>query len=681
MRARFTGNHALAMVLWTVAAAASAGQLIEITEFEAKADGAKVTVILAAKPLAADVEIPSICLGLVGRPGPLPPGFHVRDEKNAYLDSQDYGASGPNHKDNGKLDADPADGRWSITMDTAGWTPGEYSFKVVAHNRPKPGPYIVAERNLAFAVKDGMVVLRTALPLRYGVEDASKPAIQITEWNREFDGSLIKLAWAAQSNRANVAIASFTIRAEQQPPDFKIPGMAVGNGGFYNLHNPGNPSSHWLLDNGVFDLDNREGHYLVHIDTKGYKPGVYAFKLFVHNVPGGSPWIYDSRDIFFEITADGELRAVGTREALPGMENAILFMEDGYYGYHPGLVVRPDGKWVTRFAARTVQSHIRSEGGARTLISDDEGRTWTRIEDTDPLSASRMALTEDGSKLVNAFAEGWVAVPEEEGDRLKEEMRHVMHSDPGKISYLGGNAFKKVSSDGGKTWTTTKIDVPDDINGLMGYTPASAMKTKEGVRLHAIYGSRFITDPDGKRRPGGTEAFILRSEDDGETWTFIPVLPRAVDPAKQEQSFDETAVAQAADGSVILMLRANFTSFNLWISRSTDLGKTWSTPTDTGVKGFPADMITLADGRILCVYGYRFDPPGIRAVISADGGRTWSEPIVLRDDGVGGDLGYPSVLQREDGKVFTIYYMTSIVDGVEKTYIASTVWDPATVAP
>ncbi|MDI3290796.1 hypothetical protein QHF83_46210 [Polyangium sp. 15x6] len=41
-------------------------------------------------------------------------------------------------------------------------------------------------------------------------------------------------------------------------------------------------------------------------------------------------------------------------------------------------------------------------------------------------------------------------------------------------------------------------------------------------------------------------------------------------------------------------------------------------------------------------YGYRREPYGIRARVSGDGGRTWSTPVTLSDDGTNGDLGYPS---------------------------------------
>ena len=42
--------------------------------------------------------------------------------------------------------------------------------------------------------------------------------------------------------------------------------------------------------------------------------------------------------------------------------------------------------------------------------------------------------------------------------------------------------------------------------------------------------------------------------------------------------------------------------------------------------GNPPAMIELRDGRICLLYGYRAEPYSIRAVLSGDRGRTWSEP-------------------------------------------------------
>lgn len=81
------------------------------------------------------------------------------------------------------------------------------------------------------------------------------------------------------------------------------------------------------------------------------------------------------------------------------------------------------------------------------------------------------------------------------------------------------------------------------------------------------------------------------------------------------------------------------------ICRSGDNGKTWSRPTtlvDTPGDDRHPVIVELADGSLLCAffvidnwYGYEKPPPGrhknsrVAAIRSADGGKTWSEPVYM----------------------------------------------------
>ena len=66
--------------------------------------------------------------------------------------------------------------------------------------------------------------------------------------------------------------------------------------------------------------------------------------------------------------------------------------------------------------------------------------------------------------------------------------------------------------------------------------------------------------------------------------------------------------------------------------------------------------VRLKDGRLLMSYGYRKAPFGNQARVSTDQGATWSEPLVISSDGAGGDLGYPSTVELEDGTLLTVWY-------------------------
>ena len=81
----------------------------------------------------------------------------------------------------------------------------------------------------------------------------------------------------------------------------------------------------------------------------------------------------------------------------------------------------------------------------------------------------------------------------------------------------------------------------------------------------------------------------------------------------------------------------------------------------------------LKDGRLCLTYGYRTAPFGVRARLSGDGGKTWSEEVLLRADGGGRDVGYPRTVQRPDGKIVTLYYFYP--QGSTNRRIMATIWD------
>lgn len=60
--------------------------------------------------------------------------------------------------------------------------------------------------------------------------------------------------------------------------------------------------------------------------------------------------------------------------------------------------------------------------------------------------------------------------------------------------------------------------------------------------------------------------------------------------------------------------------------------------------------------------------------MSSDQGESWGGEIHLRDDAGDWDLGYPATVQREDGRLVTVYYFNDAPE--EPRYIAATIWDP-----
>ncbi|MCC6682230.1 MAG: exo-alpha-sialidase, partial [Phycisphaeraceae bacterium] len=140
-------------------------------------------------------------------------------------------------------------------------------------------------------------------------------------------------------------------------------------------------------------------------------------------------------------------------------------------------------------------------------------------------------------------------------------------------------------------------------------------------------------------------------------------------------------VTQLDDGTFLAAVRNRLSSQH-WndLMSSTDGGNTWqtiSTPVDGNNN--PASLVRLGGQRLALVYGYRNAPYGLRGKISEDGGHTWSQEYILRNDGREWDLGYVRAGLRSDGKVTAVYYYTT--NDQPANFIASTIWDvPDTAA-
>jgi sialidase-1 len=344
-----------------------------------------------------------------------------------------------------------------------------------------------------------------------------------------------------------------------------------------------------------------------------------------------------------------------------GLEHGIIYAKPGTYVCFPSLVDLGDGRIAAEFGTRIIPSHVDFRGGTKRMVTGDGGRTWTDFPG--PIISPEWK-TADGN-LVVADADGWIHVPESRFDELQAQEKYVhKNAGPGQVTYLGG-AHYKVSADNGHTWTKHPIPVPETISGLMHYHDGtSRLRTAAGVRLTAVYG------PDKGAPRNADKVYFLRSADDGKTWSVVPMLPQGVPDPKM--GFNETALAELPGGGVLAMMRSNPEGY-LYQSVSEDQGLTWSPPEKTAIWGFPCDLLVLPDKRLLCVYGYRRSPMGVRACVSADGGRTWDvkNEIILRDDGRGGgsDIGYPRVVALPDGKLLTAYYIAT--DGTNRNVHAA----------
>jgi hypothetical protein len=189
----------------------------------------------------------------------------------------------------------------------------------------------------------------------------------------------------------------------------------------------------------------------------------------------------------------------------------------------------------------------------------------------------------------------------------------------------------------------------------------------------------FLTSTKANGDEG--RVFCTRTTDGGKTFRFVSWL------GEEPPGFEiMPASLRLSPTRIITAVRSrsvpegpNRTARN-WMDLylSEDNGASW-TKTEppvatTGTGGNPPTLVRLKDGRFCMTYGYRDKPFGIRAKLSSDGGRTWGQEIVLRDDAGSHDIGYPRTLQRADGKMVTAYYFNDRQGSAG--YIAATIWKP-----
>lgn len=310
------------------------------------------------------------------------------------------------------------------------------------------------------------------------------------------------------------------------------------------------------------------------------------------------------------------------------------------------MIRRKNGELVVAYSGGR-EAHVCPFGRVEIVRSRDDGKTWTwpqvimdtAIDDRD----AGLVETAKGTLLVNSFtsvafqkvrqdAKGWDAERLARWDAVERATTQAE-----KQNLVG--AWMLRSTDGGLNFSAPyKVPVT---------TPHGAFVLKNGRLLHA--GKKYGA-PNERGAIG-----VCESRDDGLTWKWLASIPSR--PGDDDAQYHELHGVEAADGRLIVHIR-NHNQPNereTLQTESTDGGKTWSVPKAIGVWGLPSHLLRLADGRLLMTYSYRRTPRGNHARVSSDHGRTWSEPIVLSDDGTG-DLGYPSTVQLPNGDLLTVWY-------------------------
>jgi hypothetical protein len=351
------------------------------------------------------------------------------------------------------------------------------------------------------------------------------------------------------------------------------------------------------------------------------------------------------------------------------------------YVAHPHAVVTAPGTWLCVFnqaPRRPFVLHPPQDPLFRNHLirSEDEGRSWSAPVVVpgyawSGVECAGLTALRDGTVLLNQWRFDWWPLPLAEAgpDRaalaFPETLAHDLaispefatltrlEHDPRRLmpwARGGGRAVVHVSRDDGLTFSATvTLDTAPFVGGY-------------GMRGAVELADHTVVLPLGDV-PAYRRIYVLRSTTGGVGWQ-CPV-PVADDP---DRLFEEPCPLSLEGGDILLLLREN-RSRRLWRTVSPDAGRSWEPPVDTGIDGYPAHLLRLADGRILCTYGDREPPFAIRTAISEDEARSWRPGPDIRSGLPDRDLGYPVTLQRRDGTLVSIYYCRDAagVTGLELT--------------
>ena len=300
--------------------------------------------------------------------------------------------------------------------------------------------------------------------------------------------------------------------------------------------------------------------------------------------------------------------------------------------------------------------HVCPFGKNYLYISKDEGKTWsvplvvndtahddrdgglwawgdgnllmTWFHNTKQLYRDRAILAEDQPINNAAAAHPLSYAAYDMWDQLSDERMQPSKS------------FIRRSHDGGMTW-----DEPTVVNFSAPHGPT---RTADGRFLYAGWEDR-------------KDIVLMESKDDGMTWTKLSVVPEI--PDDDAVTPCEPHCLQLPNGTILLIIRtwrSKTKALSLYITRSTDGGKTFAVPHPIeNLRGAPGHLMLHSSGAVIITYGVRFSdekPLGSYARISYDNGETWSEEILVGRPAPVWDHGYPSTVELSDGSLYTVYY-------------------------
>ena len=348
-------------------------------------------------------------------------------------------------------------------------------------------------------------------------------------------------------------------------------------------------------------------------------------------------------------------------------ETVIVHKDDFAYISHPSIVALASGEWIAAFnhsRRREPIMHPPSDPLFRTLLarSSDGGESWKAPYfapdfDWSGTECPGIAQLQDGTVVLTQFRFGWYPLALARKGREAGEKVAISLPGVGFTEEFGDADWPRSEY----TWARGYYGLYAHRSHDDGHCFDETIRIDPGVYRFGYSRTGVVELADGRlayavtehHPPTNLHTYLVTSSTGGQSWDEpIPICSTG------EPFYSEPDIAEVGPGELICVLRSSHLDGHLHSCRSQDGGLTWSEPKRTEIFGHPGHLTVLADGSMLCSYGRRKEPFGIRACLSEDGGRTWrlDEEIVIRDDLPNGDLGYPTTIEYEPGKLFCCHY-------------------------
>lgn len=299
-------------------------------------------------------------------------------------------------------------------------------------------------------------------------------------------------------------------------------------------------------------------------------------------------------------------------------------------GYFPVIATLGDKRLAV--VHRGGDGHVGVRGRLDISYSTDLGQTWGQ-----PSTVIDSPL-DDRNPAFGVASNGTLLVAYQRRGGYDEEGKEIVDMDRVDTRVI-------CSRDGGRSWVD---DSPLSYNRLNGTSPFGKIRPdSDGTLYLPVYSGPFLADLQGfvATDKDYTPAYLLRSYDQGETWT---------NPILIGLGLSEPEVLFLPNGDWLAAARTG----PLVTCRSSDGGKTWGDLQQvTESREHPPDLTLLNDGKILLTFGRRNPPYGVQGLISRDLGHSWeSRRLLFADELPGRDIGYPSTVRQDNGRMVTTFY-------------------------